>query len=88
MILDFFKANPELFFDGRCWEDAYSTLDYGHAFANQEAQRQVVQYYAALLADAVWMAEQDAGDLSQHSKARLLRGPTGPGTARPHGRAA
>lgn len=73
VILDFFEAHPELFLDGRCWEDAYGSLDYGHAFANQEAQRQVIQNYAALLADAVWIAEQDVGDLSQHSKTRLLR---------------
>jgi hypothetical protein len=73
VILDFFKEHPELFLDGNCWDDAYGTLDYGHASATEEAQRQVSQYYEALLADAVWMAEQDTSDLAEHSRERVLR---------------
>jgi hypothetical protein len=73
VILDFFRNNPELFLDGHCWDDAYGDLDYGNLAATQEAQQQVSRYYEALLADAVWMAEQDAGELSEHSRERLLR---------------
>lgn len=73
VLLDFFDSQPELFLDGRCWDDVYATLDYGNPTATEEAQRQISQYYAALLADAVWAAEQDAGGIEEHGKARVLR---------------
>jgi Molecular chaperone, HSP90 family len=73
VIGDFFGAHPELFLDGRCWDDSYATLDYGRPLATQEAQSQIVRYYESLIADAVWLAGQDAGDLTGASRARLLR---------------
>lgn len=73
VMLNFFESQPELFFDGRCWDDTYGTLDFGNPAATEEAKRQVTQKYSALLADAVWVAEQDAGGVAEHGKARLLR---------------
>lgn len=55
IILEFVGSHPELFFDGKCWEDAYGTLDYGIASATQQAQSRVLRHYEALLADAVWI---------------------------------
>ncbi len=73
VVSDFFSNNPELFLDGKCWDDAYATLDYGRPAATQAAQSQVVRYYESLLADAVWLAEQDASDLADAHRPRLLR---------------
>jgi hypothetical protein len=73
LIGDFFEAHPELFLDGKCWDDAYATLDYGRPLATQEAQSQVVRYFQSLLVDAVWLAGQDSADLAEASRARLLR---------------
>jgi hypothetical protein len=70
---DFFSSHPELFLDGKCWDDAYAALDYGFPLATELAQNQVVRYYESLLADAVWLAEQDASDLADAHRARLLR---------------
>jgi hypothetical protein len=73
VIRDFISAHPELFFDGKCWDDAYGTLDYGIPTATQEAQARLLRHYESLLADAVWIADQDTADLSDTDRSRLLR---------------
>jgi hypothetical protein len=72
-LLKFFERHPDLFFDGRYWDEAFSTLDYGHALANDEARSQRVRYYTSLLTDAIWLADQDPAELTTASRARLLR---------------
>jgi len=73
VISDFVSLHPELFFDGNCWDVAYATLDYGIATATQEAQSRVVRHYQSLLADAVWIADQDTADVSETDRSLLLR---------------
>jgi hypothetical protein len=73
VIRDFISAHPELFLDGKCWDDPYATLDYGIPSATQDAQSRVLRHYEALLADAVWIADQDTADLSETDRSRLLR---------------
>ncbi len=73
VVGDFFSSHPELFLDGKCWDDAYATLDYARPAATQAAQVQVVKYYESLLADAIWLADQDAGDLADAHRLRLMR---------------
>lgn len=73
ILRDFIASHPELFFDGKCWDDAYETLDYGIASATQEAQARVLRHYEALLSDAVWIADQDIVDVSDTDRSRLLR---------------
>jgi hypothetical protein len=72
-FLAFFERHPDLFFDGRYWDIPYARLDYGVVSATEEAQAQTVRYYASLLSDAIWLAEQEPSDLSQVSRARILR---------------
>ncbi len=72
-LLRFLEAHPELFFDSQYWDVEYATLDYGRATATEAAQAQILRYYASLLTDAVWLAEQDHTDLAEASRARLLR---------------
>ena len=72
-ILKFFSRHPEVFFDGHYWDESYSELDYGRSSATEEAKAQLVRYYSGLLADAIWLAEQDVDDLAAADRARLLR---------------
>lgn len=72
-LLRFFERHPELFFDGKYWDDVYATLDYGNAAATEEGQAQLVSYYASLVVDAIWLAEQEPDDLAAASRSRLLR---------------
>ena len=72
-ILKFFSRHPELFFDGQYWDESYSELDYERPSATEEAQAQLVRYFVGLLADAIWLAEQDVDDLVATDRARLLR---------------
>jgi hypothetical protein len=72
-ILKFFSRHPELFFDGRYWDVGYSELDYGRQSATEEAKALLVRYFEGLLADAIWLAEQDVDDLATADRARLLR---------------
>lgn len=73
VLVDFVVRHPELFFDGRCWEDAYSDIDFPVESATAEARSRIVRQYEALLLDAVWLIEQEADDLSLASRERLLR---------------
>ena len=72
-ILKFFSSHPELFFDGQYWDESYSEVDYGRPSATAEAKAQLVRYFEGLLADAIWLAEQDPDDLAAADRARLLR---------------
>jgi hypothetical protein len=72
-LLRFFETHPDLFFDGRYWDVPFSTLNYGIPSATEEAQAQIVRYYASLLSDVIWLAEQDATELADASRPRLLR---------------
>ena len=73
VILEFVGSHPELFFDGNCWDVAYGSLDYGVPSATQHAQSRVLRHYEALLADAVWIADQDTADIPETDRSRLLR---------------
>ncbi|MEY2563602.1 MAG: hypothetical protein QOH88_1795 [Verrucomicrobiota bacterium] len=72
-ISDFVLTHPEAFFDGQYWDDQYSTLDYGSAAATDEARKGVTSYYASLLADAVWLAQQGSSGLETATRERLMR---------------
>lgn len=73
MVLKFFSAHPELFFDGRHWTRSYSTLDFGNPTATDEARGSLLRYYQALLEDVVWLAGRDTTDLAAAPRGRLLR---------------
>ena len=72
-VVDFVLANPDLFFDDRCWEDLYTDLNYAQPSATETARRQVLRHYEALLLDALWLSEQAPDDLEVASRERVLR---------------
>jgi hypothetical protein len=73
VIVAFILAHPDLFFDGRCWEDSYAALDYMLPAATETARSRVLQHHEALLSDALWLSEQDAADLEVVPRDRILR---------------
>lgn len=72
-LLTFFADHPELFFDGRCWDDTYSNLEFGSAAATSEAQSRLIRRYESMLIDAIWLAEQEPTDLEYALRERLMR---------------
>ena len=73
LIVGFVTGHPELFFDGRCWEDSYADLDYTYPAATDEARARVLRNYEAVLRDALWLAEQEPEDLAIAVRERVLR---------------
>jgi len=73
VLVRFVVTHPELFFDGRQWDRAYSVIDYGSTEATEEARGALVRYFEGLLRDVVWLAERDMADLASAPRARLLR---------------
>ncbi|MDZ4168208.1 MAG: ATP-binding protein [Coriobacteriia bacterium] len=65
--------HPDLFFDGKCWDLPYETLDYGSAAATDHARRRVLVHFRSLLEDAAWLVERDPADLALEPRSRLLR---------------
>ncbi|MCR6700987.1 MAG: hypothetical protein NVV68_07495 [Dokdonella sp.] len=72
-IRDFFAAHPELFLDGKYWDDLYVTLDYGSLEVSEEARRVVRARYDGYFADAVWLASQSPMDLERTGRDALIR---------------
>ena len=69
----FFDRHPELFFDGKYWEDEYASLDYGTPEVTVEARSLVKARYDAYLEDAMWLAGQSPADLDRAGRDALIR---------------
>ena len=71
-VIRFFDEHPDLFFDGRCWDEAYSTIQLP-ADLTEEKQAEVKRRYGAMLGDVVWLAECTPEALERSTRERLLR---------------
>jgi hypothetical protein len=69
----FVGAHPELFFDGRFWEQPHATLDYGSDKVNVEARRRVLERFDNYLADAAWLTSQSPRDLDRNDRDAVIR---------------
>jgi hypothetical protein len=72
-IRRFVAEHPELFFDGRYWDDAYEDTGFDLPHVIAEARGRLVSYYTGLISDAAWLADQEPADLEDASRERLLR---------------
>lgn len=68
-----FKRHPEIFLDGRYWDDAYASLDYGAEQITLQARDATVARYDAYLGDAIWLANQTPSDLEEASRDEVIR---------------
>lgn len=73
VIASFFRNNPELFLDGKVWPDEYSAIAYDNDATTAIARGRIVDRYAGLLADAVWLAEANRADIQASARPRVLR---------------
>ncbi|WP_026987050.1 ATP-binding protein [Fodinicurvata fenggangensis] len=64
---------PEYCFDGKVWDDAYETLDYGDASITNSAREATRERYKALLRDVIWLARQEGNDFSDIRREELVR---------------
>ncbi|MCG3178262.1 MAG: hypothetical protein BIFFINMI_00588 [Phycisphaerae bacterium] len=72
-LLEFFQSHPELFFDGKYWDERYASLDFGSQGATEMAWRRLVGDYSALLSDATWLAARSSDELNDASRERVMR---------------
>jgi hypothetical protein len=68
-----FNRRPELFLDGKFWNDAYAGLDFGNPVVTDQARRSVRARYDAYLSDAVWLANQSPADIDRASRDAIIR---------------
>ena len=68
-----FSRHPELFLDGKYWEDPHETLDYGAPHVTEDAKAAVLSRYDAYLGDAVWLANQTPADLEGTNRDTVIR---------------
>lgn len=73
-LKDLFVRHPELFLDGRYWDDPYSAIDFGDGASTDLARRRIVDRFANLISDAAWIAELDPIDLARAGREELVRG--------------
>lgn len=77
LVVEFVIDHPELFFDGRCFDEAYATIDFPTDEATTLARDRVVRDYLSLLGDAAWLATHEPDELSDAPRDRLLRASLG-----------
>ena len=68
-----FSRHPELFLDGKYWEDPYRALNYGAPQVTEDAKAAARSRYEAYLDDAVWLANQTPADLEGTSRDAIIR---------------
>lgn len=68
-----FNRHPNLFLDGRFWNDAYAGLDFGSVAVTDQARQTVRARYDAYLSDAVWLVNQSPADVERASRDAVIR---------------
>jgi hypothetical protein len=68
-----FNRHPAIFLDGKFWNDAYTSLDFGSPAVTEQARRTVEARYDAYLSDAVWLANQSVADIDRASRDAVIR---------------
>ncbi len=73
MIRGLLNSRPEIFFDGRYWEEPFESVDYGDADITQDARSATVARYDAYVGDAIWLSEQTPSDLDRALRDAIIR---------------
>jgi hypothetical protein len=64
---------PELFFDGKIWDEPYDALDYGDSTLTNSARTDVRERYRSRIADAVWLSQLDNAMPERAAREELIR---------------
>jgi hypothetical protein len=72
-LREFVRNHPDLFFDGRFWDQPYLTLDYGSQAINEEIRLQILGKYDSYIQDAIWLANQSPRDLDRSGRDEVIR---------------
>jgi hypothetical protein len=72
-IRAFVSQHPQLYFDGRFWDQPWKSLDFGDQAVNVAARAAVIDRYDSCLADAVWLLTQSVHDLERADRDALVR---------------
>ena len=67
------EARPDLCFDGKIWDVAYSDLDYGDPQITNEARESLFTRYMTLFDEVIWLSRLDSGDLSKSPRSEVIR---------------
>lgn len=67
------EGHPEYCFDGKIWDEAYESLDYGDKAITDDVRSGTLTRYVSLLNDAIWLAKQDSSDLAASGREELTR---------------
>jgi hypothetical protein len=66
-------ARPDLCFDGKIWDAAYSALDYGDPQITAEARESLFTRYITLVDEVIWLSRLDSEDLSKSPRSEVIR---------------
>lgn len=72
-VRKFVRDCPQLFFDGRYWDQPYENLDYGDDAITKEARARIAEHIDGYLADAAWLASHSPADLDKETKDAVIR---------------
>ncbi len=72
-VRQFFVRHPELFLDGKFWDDPYADVNLWSASASDQAREIVRARYDAYLSDAAWLAAQSPLDIERASRDVVVR---------------
>lgn len=72
-IRDFVISNPELFFDGKFWNQSYAALDFDDESTTELAREHLIEQFSNYLTDAVWLASQTPADIDSAPREVLIR---------------
>ena len=67
------ERRPELFFDGKIWEEPYEALDYRDPTLTNAARTDVRERYRSRVADAVWLSQLDGATPGRATREELIR---------------
>lgn len=67
------ESHPEYCFEGKIWDAAYDSLEYGDKEITDGVRAGIMSRYLGLISDAIWLARQDSTDLATASRDELIR---------------
>jgi hypothetical protein len=73
ILRGFVERHPEYCFEGKIWDEAYQTMDYGDQDITNGVKSGIMSKYLGLLSDAAWLARQDSSDIANTSREELIR---------------